>query len=272
MGDRSFLLVVFCKYIIPELSEKTLGARRAGPGRQRRSISGVWRTGAPTPPGHRRTVSFLSFFFNFPHPVRPNPPEPGAEPARRGGRGPHPAKRDSPARVVAAAGRQVREGEAGAARRATRELGGRKGAGPLGSHGGRWPRLSLCGAGCRAATPSTPARATPRAQGASGHRASWAVGVGRARPAPRGSAPPPASARGAGVRGLRPAGARRAPTPTGSGHAPRVRPCGLGAAVWAGRGRALLACVPGFSLPRRAWGLGLSRWVGGVKVPSTARP
>lgn len=33
LGDRSFLLVVFCKYIIPELSEKTLGARRAGPGR-----------------------------------------------------------------------------------------------------------------------------------------------------------------------------------------------------------------------------------------------
>lgn len=48
---------------------------------------------------------FLFFFFNFPHPVCPNPPEPGAEPARRGGRGPHPAKR----RLTCASGRRSRQ-------------------------------------------------------------------------------------------------------------------------------------------------------------------
>ena len=85
---------------------------------------------------------FLSFFLfgNFPHPVHPNPPqsqvqsllgEAGAGPTWRIG--------DSPARVVAAAGRQVREGEAGAARRATRELGVAKGLGLWGdtTGGGR---------------------------------------------------------------------------------------------------------------------------------------
>lgn len=218
-------------------------------------------------------LSCLFFFFNFPHPVRPNPPEPGAEPARRGGRGPRPAKRDSPARVVAAAGRQVGKGEAGAARRATRELGGRKG----GWASGETRQEMAAAESVRRRLPGRhaldPGASYSRAQGASGHRASWAVGVGRARPAPRGSAPPPASARGAGVRGLRPAGG--APGPCAN----RKRPRPSRAAVWAGSGRVggarprhALGLRSGVSLPRRAWGLGLSRWVGGVKVPSTARP
>lgn len=272
LGDRPFLLVVFCKYTTPELSENTLGARRAGPRRQRRSISGVWRTGAPTSPGHRRTVSFFFFFCNFPHPVHPNPPQSrvqsllgdaGAGPTWRSG--------DSPARVVAAAGRQVREGEAGAARRATRELGVAKGLGLWGD-GGRWPRLNLCGAACRAATPSAPARATPWAQGASRDWASWAVGVGRAHPAPRGSAPPLASALGAGARGLPPG--RGAPGPD----ADRKRPRPSRAAVWAGRGRVGGAqpCALGWH-PRvfssaESLGVGLSCWVRGVQVPPTAGP
>lgn len=173
---------------------------------------------------------FLFFFLTFHTQCAPILPsrvqsllgEAGAGPTRRSG--------DSPARVVAAAGRQVREGEAGAARRATRELGGRKGAGPLGRHGGRWPRLSLCGAGCRAATPSTPARATPRAQGASRHRASWAVGVGRAPGPARLSS---ASGERARRRRSRSAPGRGAPGP----YANRKRPRPSRAAAWAGSGR-----------------------------------
>lgn len=216
---------------------------------------------------------FLFFFFcNFPHPVHPNPPQSrvqsllgdaGAGPTWRSG--------DSPARVVAAAGRQVREGEAGAARRATRELGVAKGLGLWGD-GGRWPRLNLCGAACRAATPSAPARATPWAQGASRDWASWAVGVGRAHPAPRGSAPPLASALGAGARGLPPG--RGAPGPD----ADRKRPRPSRAAVWAGRGRVGGAqpCALGWH-PRvfssaESLGVGLSCWVRGVQVPPTAGP
>ena len=217
---------------------------------------------------------FLSFFFfcNFPHPVHPNPPQSrvqsllgdaGAGPTWRSG--------DSPARVVAAAGRQVREGEAGAARRATRELGVAKGLGLWGD-GGRWPRLNLCGAACRAATPSAPARATPWAQGASRDRASWAVGVGRAHPAPRGSAPPLASALGAGARGLPPG--RGAPGPD----ADRKRPRPSRAAVWAGRGRVggaqlcALGLHPGVFSSAESLGVGLSCWVRGVQVPPTAGP
>lgn len=64
-GKNNFLGFAF-RDTTPELPEKTLGARGAGPwGQGRSGISRVRGTGAPTPPGHLRTVSclFLAYFW-----------------------------------------------------------------------------------------------------------------------------------------------------------------------------------------------------------------
>lgn len=73
VGRENIFLGFVFQDTTPELSEKSLDARGAGPGRQRRSISGVSGTGAPPPPRHLRTVSF----FNLPHPVPPILPRAG---------------------------------------------------------------------------------------------------------------------------------------------------------------------------------------------------
>lgn len=100
VGRENIFLGFVFQDTTPELSEKSLDARGAGPGRQRRSVSGVSGTGAPTPPGTCGPFLFLTCHTQCPPSYR----EPGAEPARRGG--PTLWRGDSPARV-AAAGRQA---------------------------------------------------------------------------------------------------------------------------------------------------------------------
>lgn len=140
VGRENIFLGFVFQDTTPELSEKSLDARGAGPGRQRRGISGVSGTGAPTPPGTCGRFLFLTCHTQCPPSYR----EPGAEPARRGGRRPHPAK----GRLTCSRGRRRqagRQGEAGATGRATRETGRREGP-RLGRRGGRSPGYSLLGA------------------------------------------------------------------------------------------------------------------------------
>lgn len=64
LGGKSFLLVVFCKYIIPELSEKTPACREKGwTWEAKAQHSGVWRTGAAHPSRAQADCFFLVFFF-----------------------------------------------------------------------------------------------------------------------------------------------------------------------------------------------------------------
>lgn len=125
-------------------------AVREEPGRQRgwtrkakaQHLWGLGHRSATPPPGTCGPFLFLTCHTQCPPSYR----EPGAEPARRGGRRPHPAK----GRLTCSRGRRKqagRQGEAGAARRATRETGRREGP-RLGRRGGQSPGYSLLGARC----------------------------------------------------------------------------------------------------------------------------
>lgn len=122
-------------------------AVREEPGRQRgwtrkAKAQRLWGLGhrSAHPSRHLWTVSF----FNLPHPVPPILPRAGGRACSE--RRPHPVK----GRLTCSRGRRRqagRQGEAGTARRATRETGRREGP-RLGRRGGRSPGYSLLGARC----------------------------------------------------------------------------------------------------------------------------
>lgn len=258
-GENNFLGFVL-QGTTPELPEKTQGARGTGP--WTRSISRVSGTGTPTSLGYLRSVSI--FFFNFPHPAPPTLPSaacrPGWEKPRAG-----PTLRRG---LTCALGRCRKEGRRAGARPGRPDgLRGSRGAAKSGARGdaaGGWRRPGHSSRGSGRPQPRRHAldarRSRSLAVGGSGVRAQPGC-RSRARASPPRPLPlPRRSARGAGARGRRPAGPRRARTPAGSGPAPRARPWGRGGA---GRARALGGDRWACWFPGRG-ALWLLRWSGAL--------